>query len=154
MERSFGLQEVPRGPRKEGGRLRCCPRTPGLAPPGPCRCAFLAWFPPSIWRSRRLVAVPGRPETAPPLWEGGEGKAEGGVIIDRLLQPAQTGSVYSRRGSEELGMGGMWLARQLGVCKGKRASCHRPRPWLVMTQDRPAALAGGQGSEGGLLSFP
>lgn len=51
-----------------------------------------------------------------------------------------------------------WEARStgsLGVCRGKESQLPQaPPPGLSVTQDRPAALAGGQGSEGGLLSFP
>lgn len=52
-------------------------------------------------------------------------------------------------------MGGVDHRQLGGIRGGETASCHRHRPpGSSVTQDRPASLVVGQGSEGGLLSFP
>lgn len=96
--------------------------------------------------------MPGRPETALRLGRGEKAKLSG-VIIDRPA-PASPNRFCLFPAWAQRSHGGMEDRGSLGVCRGKESQLPQAPPRLLSVTDRPAALAGGQGSEGGLLSFP
>lgn len=150
-----GSREVPRGWRKEGGRLRLCPADPlARVPPGYLCMPGTAPFPPygSHWR---MVAVPGRPETASSALRRGESKAEWGNYRQPCTSLAQTSSLYSQCGSElcdgKDGAEAVWGDRW---GEGQSALTGTATWALQKMQGQLAPLALVQGSEGGLVSFP
>lgn len=110
----LGSQEVPKGQRKEGGRMQLCPADPlARVPPG--RLCI-----PGTAHSLHMVVSGGwwlclgDLRLLPPPWEGEKAELSGNYR-QPCTRPAQTSSHYSRPGSAWFSRGmGRAQQRQLG----------------------------------------